>query len=97
MSLTTTLTAIDEIIRDAGTRRDGTATARVETALTVLDAIYRDFDDLSSRRAGIVSAVRDKARVCRQYCLVHDMAARHEIDDTAYGLQLAELRSRYTA
>ena len=78
---------------EAGTRRDGTATAKIEVVLAVLEAIYEPITDLASARAQRISSERDLARACRQFCLIHDRAARGEIDGTAYDAALTALRS----
>ena len=78
------LAACDAGRIEAGLCRDGTGVARVTPILNMLDALAKTCRDLSSARYLRIAEARDKARVTRLYCEIHDKAARGELTGADY-------------
>lgn len=78
----------------AGTSRDGTAAARIDVLMAVIDAHLVAFPDLSDRRRFLLDTERDNLRVARGFCMIHDREARGDISHIESGFAMAALRER---
>jgi hypothetical protein len=79
----------------AGMSRDGSAVARIDVVIAVLDAMAKTCSDLTSSRYLMIAAERDAARETRHYAVVHDRAARGELVGAEYGEVLKSVRERF--
>jgi hypothetical protein len=79
----------------AGVCRDGSAVARIDVVLAVLDAMAQTCADLTSARYVTIAAEREAARETRHYAEVHDLAARGALVGDAYGDALKAVRERF--
>ena len=77
----------------AGVRRDGCGVAHILPVINVLDALAKTCADLSSPRYLKIAGERDKARVTKMFCEVHDKAARGELAGPDYNEALAAVRA----
>lgn len=92
-SLSTLLDACRAERIEAGTRRDGTAVARVTVVINILNAMAFACRDLSSARYLRIDAEREAARAAKAFAEVHDRAARGELAGAEYEAALAALRA----
>lgn len=90
------LTSLRALRIDAGIRRDGTALSRIETVISVLDAMADASRNLSSKRHQRISGERDAARAMVPFCKAHDKAARGELSPAEYSAALEALRGART-
>jgi len=79
----------------AGVSRDGSAVARIDVVIAVLDAMAKTCADLTSSRYLMIAAEREAARETRHYAEVHDLAARGVLVGDAYGDALKAVRERF--
>lgn len=96
--LNATLDALRDVVIDAGLRRDGSAGARCETAIKLISAMGWAFHEMdvpadSPKRLNITK-LREEAREALFFCLIHDQAARGELDNDAYNAALKAGRER---
>ncbi len=81
----------------AGCRRDGCGVIHITPVLNVLDALAATCDDLSTPRYIQIAGEREKARITRMFCEIHDRAARGELVGPDYDAALAAARDVATA
>ena len=90
--LNASLAAINSVIIDAGTRRDGTGVARCESAITILCAMRDELKDEQAARRAEVTEIFGRALETAFFAKIHDQFADGEINMEAYRIALEDGR-----